>query len=203
MVRTELWNGHAIRFVEKEPGEWWGVAFDIAKALGYSNTRSAISRHCKHQTTVPKRDGGSLTIIPINDIYRLIMRSHLPEAEQFEEWVFNVIDELRKASGLEGFQIFRMLDKEHQKEMMAKLRNGLKNPSKVDYIKANTIANKAVSSMFGYPKMVKKDSMSPDMLLHRQTILDDTVNLMSVADEFNIDCSVSEKIYGKYCSEVH
>ena len=34
-IRTENWNGHEIRFVEKEPGEWWAVAKDVAEALGY------------------------------------------------------------------------------------------------------------------------------------------------------------------------
>lgn len=44
-----------------------------------------------------------------------------------------------QSSGLEGFQIFRMLDKEHQKEMMGKLSHALQHPVRVDFIKANTI----------------------------------------------------------------
>ena len=36
-IRTETWNGHEIRFVEKEPSEWWAVAKDVAKALGYKH----------------------------------------------------------------------------------------------------------------------------------------------------------------------
>lgn len=34
-IRIENWNGHEIRFVEKEPSEWWAVAEDVAKATGY------------------------------------------------------------------------------------------------------------------------------------------------------------------------
>ena len=38
MIKTEIWNGHEIRFVEKEPGDWWAVAKDVAAALGYKHT---------------------------------------------------------------------------------------------------------------------------------------------------------------------
>lgn len=27
-MKTEIWNGHKIRFVQKE-GEWWAVAKDV------------------------------------------------------------------------------------------------------------------------------------------------------------------------------
>jgi hypothetical protein len=112
--------------------------------------------------------------------------------------VFDVIENLREASGLEGFQIFRMLDKEHQKEAMSKLKAGLKKPVRVDFIKANTITNKTVSSMFGYPKMVKKNDMTPEMLVHREPVLDDTIELMTVNDKFGLGLSISEKIREQY-----
>lgn len=35
-IRTEIWNGHEIRFVEKEPGEWWAVLSDVTNALSLS-----------------------------------------------------------------------------------------------------------------------------------------------------------------------
>ncbi|WP_052523814.1 hypothetical protein [Geobacillus kaustophilus] len=70
----------------------------------------------------------------------------------------------------------------------------------MDYIKANTIANKAVSTKYGYPKMVKKSDMTPDMLIDRQQILEDTVNLMAVKEKFGLDISVSKNIYNKYIS---
>lgn len=34
-IRIEIWNGHEIRFVEVESGEWRAVAEDVAKATGY------------------------------------------------------------------------------------------------------------------------------------------------------------------------
>lgn len=139
-----------------------------------------------------------MIILNEKGIYRLIMRSNKPEAETFQDWIYEVIKQLRQSAGLEGFEIFRMLDKEHQKEAMKRLNDALVKPVRVDFIKANTIANKAVSNKHGYPKMIKKNEMQPDMLIERQSILDETVNLMSVNEIFNLGISVSDKIYEKY-----
>ena len=72
----------------------------IAVALGYSNPRDALRRHCKG---VVKRDtlteGGpqQLSFIPEGDVYRLIVHSKLPSAERFERWVFDeVLPSIRK-----------------------------------------------------------------------------------------------------------
>ena len=79
------------------------VAIDVAKALGYSNTRDAINKHCKG---VAKRDVPhpqnkdktvEVSVIPEGDVYRLITHSHLPAAEKFESWVFDeVLPTIRK-----------------------------------------------------------------------------------------------------------
>ncbi len=82
-----------IRTVE-ENGTVLFCGSDIAGALGYSNTRDALARHCKG---VVKRDtltnGGTQSIgfIPEGDVYRLITHSKLPAAEQFEHWVFDEV----------------------------------------------------------------------------------------------------------------
>ena len=138
-----------------------------------------------------------MLVISEYGIYNAVFSSNKPEAKDFKRWVFGVIKELRKASGYEGFEIFRMLDKEHQKEMMKKLQEGLKSPARVDFIKANTIANKAVSLKHGYSKMVKKADMAPEMLKDREPILADTVELMAVKDKYGLDVSVSDTIYKK------
>ena len=130
-------------------------------------------------------------------IYDTVFQSRKKEAKDFRKWVYKMLSELRKASGYEGFEIFRMLDKEHQKEMMKKLQEGLRSPARVDFIKANTIANKAVSLKHGYPKMVKKADMAPEMLKDREPILADTVELMTVKDKYGLDVSVSDTIYKK------
>ena len=199
-MKVENWNGHNIRFVWKD-GDWWGVAKDVCDALGYENSRKALSDHVEKEdkNTVTIRYGiqgnPNMTVISEFGIYDLVFNSHMPEAKSFKRWVYAVIKSLRQASGLEGFEIFRMLDKEHQKEAMKRLQDGLRKPQRVDYIKANTIADKAVSSRYGHPKMIKKGDMSPEMLAEREAILDDTVQLMALNDKYGMGISVSQTIY--------
>lgn len=75
--------------------EPWFVAKDVAEALGYSNPRKAIRDHCKSSVAVGGTNRSSLDpqtkIILESDIYRLVMRSDLPSAEQFQDWVVEEI----------------------------------------------------------------------------------------------------------------
>lgn len=92
----------SIRVIE-ENGKYLFCGTDVAAALGYSNSRDAIIRHCRY---VVKRDAPhpqspdrkiSMTFIPEGDLYRLIVHSKLPSAEQFEQWVFDeVLPTIRK-----------------------------------------------------------------------------------------------------------
>jgi len=100
---TELqlfnFNGTPIRVVKKDD-EVWFVGNDVAAALGYSLTAKAIRTHCKGVSEVDTPTAGgiqSVKIIPERDVYRLIMRSKLPSAQQFEEWVVGeVLPTIRK-----------------------------------------------------------------------------------------------------------
>lgn len=201
-IKTENWNGHEIRFVERDPGDWWAVAADVTKALGLKQVTRALSGLKDGVTTSKVIDTlgreQEANIINEKAVYRLVFKSRKPEAEAFQDWIFDVIRTLRQQTGLEGFQIFRMLDKEHQRAAMERLRQSLRKPVRVDFIKANTIANKAVSTRYGYPKMLKKGEMSPEMLVDREPILDDTVELMGVVDRFGLPVKVSDAIYQKY-----
>jgi len=85
-----------LRVVMKD-GEPWFVAHDVASALGYAKPRNAISTHCKKTVAAPKQGGGFMGIIPESDVYRLVMRSKLPEAEAFQDWVVEeVLPSIRK-----------------------------------------------------------------------------------------------------------
>jgi prophage antirepressor-like protein len=72
-------------------------ATPCAEALGYATARDAISRHCryvvKHVVPHPQSPGKTIekSFIPEGDVYRLIVRSHLPSAERFERWVFDEV----------------------------------------------------------------------------------------------------------------
>ena len=144
------------------------------------------------------RNMQTMNIIGEKDIYRLIFKSRKPEAEAFQDWVYETIRELRKASGLEGYETFKLLDKEHQKEAMKKLHDSIaasREPVKVDYIKANTIANKAVCNRHGIPKMVGKAAMSAEMLKERERVLEDVITLMELNERYGAGMSVSAIIY--------
>lgn len=200
LLRTETWNGYTIRFVEYQ-GEWWAVLADIAKALDLNPKfiKQRLGDEVVSTDHVADSLGRQQEMLIVNEfgIYDTIFSSRKPEAKSFKFWVFETIKQLRQATGLEGFEVFRMLDKEHQKEAMARLTNSLDRVSKKDLIKANTITNKAVSNKFGYSKMVKKSEMTQDMLVAREMILDDTVELMGIKEKFGLNISVSESIYNK------
>jgi prophage antirepressor-like protein len=89
-----------VRVLKSEGGEIWFVAKDVAVALGYKNRSKAVHDHCKRKgVTNCYTLGGqqAVTIIPEADVYRLIIRSKLPTAEQFEEWVMEeVLPSIRK-----------------------------------------------------------------------------------------------------------
>ena len=85
-------------------GEPWFVASDVARALGYANPAEAIQDHCKkvnkinhHSKTLPPSPPVNILIIPESDVYRLVMRSNLPNAEKFQDWVVEeVLPSIRK-----------------------------------------------------------------------------------------------------------
>lgn len=195
-MKTENWNGHEIRFVSIND-EWWAVAKDVAEALGYPETNAMTKRLEKSDLMSDKLSGMNMKSVLVNEfgVYDAVFGSHKKEAKEFKRWIFDIIKELRQSTGLEGFQVFRMLDKEHQKTAMQNLKKSLRKPVRVDFIKANVIANKAVSNKHGFPKMIKKAEMTPDMLVERQEILDSTVELMGIKDRYGLKLSVSEEIY--------
>ena len=208
-MKRESWAGHSIRFVERS-GEWWAVAQDVCEALGLRYVTKAMRslknvqqyNVCDLNNSQVSSNGvrnmQTMNIIGEKDIYRLIFRSRKPEAEAFQDWVYETIRELRKASGLEGYETFKLLDKEHQKEAMKKLHDSIaasREPVKVDYIKANTIANKAVCNRHGIPKMLGKAAMSAEMLKERERVLEDVITLMELNERYGAGMSVSAIIY--------
>lgn len=198
----QLFNNKEIRFIEKD-GEYWAVAGDVAKVLGYrdapSMTRNIdIEDITTHIMRSNKKGNPNITIISEYGIYEAIWNSRRDEAIAFKKWIKQVIKELRQATVLEQYEVFRMLDEEKQKEAMAIIQRAYKSDKPINYIKANTIANKATSTAFGYKKMIVKESMTPEMLRVRQIILDDVVKLTESKNQFNLDIKVSKTIYDKY-----
>ena len=80
------------------------VGKDVCDRLGYADATNAMKQHCKG---VVKRhplstQGGmqEARVLSEPDVLRLIVRSKLPEAQQFEQWVFEeVLPAIRKSGG--------------------------------------------------------------------------------------------------------
>lgn len=77
------------------------VANDVAKTLGYRNPSDATNKHCKKAVKTWGSDSlgrrQSFKVIPESDVYRLIIKSNLPSAEKFEDWVMEeVLPAIRK-----------------------------------------------------------------------------------------------------------
>lgn len=102
MKETQIFNfeKNEVRtlIINHEP---YFVANDVAKTLGYKNPSKATNDHCKK--AIKKRGNDSLgrrqefKVIPESDVYRLIIKSNLPNAEKFENWVMEeVLPTIRK-----------------------------------------------------------------------------------------------------------
>ncbi len=138
-------------------GKTYFVGKDVANALGYSNPRDAISRHCKgvvkHDSF--KEGGQEVALLPEGDIYRLIIKSQLPSADKFERWIFDeVIPQIRQTGGyqkkLSPQEMMRiqlgMID--NHEERIANLENNMTIDYGQQRVLENTV-NKTVISVLG------------------------------------------------------
>lgn len=88
--------------IDNEP---WFVGKDVAAALGYSNTRDAISKHVHEDDKgVAKCDTPSgkqeMTVINESGLYALIFGSKLESAKRFKHWVTSeILPSIRKHGG--------------------------------------------------------------------------------------------------------
>ena len=159
---------------------------DDDEKLVFSNVRNSYS---PFQGVSAKKE----RYVTESGFYSLIFKSIKPEAKAFRKWVTSeVLPEIRKTGS------FVLYGKEHQKKSMETLHNllpELEKKDKINYIKANTITNKAVSNVYGFEKMIKKDKMSKDMLELREKILDDYIKIYEITQDTTI---IKNLLYAKY-----
>jgi prophage antirepressor-like protein len=152
-------------------GEPWLVGKDVAEALGYSNTRDALSKHVDGEDKgVAKCDtlGGAQEMVIVNEsgLYSLIMGSKLPNAKKFKHWVTSeVLPSLRKTG------TYSMKSKDDVKLMNARSRmaNTYLRLAKVDTLSKeykNILVSKATQVLSGeelipLPKLTQR-TMSAD-----------------------------------------
>lgn len=160
----------SVRTIE-ENGKVLFCGKDVAEALGYSNPRDALSKHCRG---VAKRDiltaGGaqSFSFIPEGDVYRLITHSKLPGAERFERWVFDEVlpsirkhgmyatDELLNDPDL-AIKAFTALKEERERNKQLQAEN---NEMKPKALFADAVATSKTSILVGdLAKLIKQNGI--------------------------------------------
>lgn len=100
-IAYEFFNGECFHVmkgaVNKEP---LFKASQVAKILGYADPDDAIQKHCKNIQKIADTSGPQgrwILIIGEPDLYRLIIRSKKPEAQEFERWIMEeVLPSLRR-----------------------------------------------------------------------------------------------------------
>lgn len=84
-------------------GKEYFVACDVAKALGYERPADAVAQHCvksvKHRVENSRGQLRETTVIPEGDLYRLVTHSKLPQASEFETWVFEEVLPIIRKNG--------------------------------------------------------------------------------------------------------
>lgn len=207
-MKLENWNGFEIRFVSVND-EWHAIAMDVANALDYSDANKMTQRiNKKYLSTVKikltnRQNGGRsdtreyITLTELG-IYEAVTGSKKPQAQEFKDWLYTTVKELRQGMKLEAYEAFRMLDKQKQREAMDIIKTGIDKPERRHYIKVNSIANKAIAIKYGYPKAIKKEDMTPQQVAERDEIAQEVAKLMTLNDKYGLDISVSDAIYSRY-----
>ena len=169
-----------IRTIEVNSQPWF-VGKDVAEILGYSNPQKAIRDHIKdkHKTvnetfTV---NGTAPVLIDEAGVYSLVMRSKLPKAEEFQEWVTaEVLPTIRKNGGY--------LTPEKVEEVLSNPDTIIKLATEIKNLRTENSMQKQMIAEF---KPVKE---------YVDTILSstDTVTITQIAADYGLSARALNKI---------
>lgn len=129
------YEGQQVRTVLID-GEPWFVAADVAAVLGYSGgARNATGRLPERMRGVAEVNtpGGAQQMIVIREsgVYRLVLRSNVPGAEAFQDWLAEeVIPVIRREGGYISptattDQLTRIINHAQQQMQVLRLADGL------------------------------------------------------------------------------
>lgn len=193
-----------VRVIEKN-NEPWFVGKDVAEVLGYSNPRKALSDHVKgNHKGVTNCDtlGGKqqLTIIDEAGLYSLVLRSKLPAAEAFQEWVVaEVIPSIRKTGSYSVNQDIKA------REVEARLNNSRARVAST-FLKVAQMTD--ISEYKHICQQKAAEVLSGVPLLPMQAINENTLSADEVGKELGISGNMVGRIanqhnlktaeYGKY-----
>lgn len=130
-MRIEEWQGYKIRFVEYK-GEWWCVLKDLCDALDLRTDAVAqrldpnmlervLIETSNHSSNGVRSKGQNKFrwMLVCNEIgvYEALYASRKLEARKFRLWAASVLQRLRSAVGLQGYEVMRMTDEDIQDQI--------------------------------------------------------------------------------------
>lgn len=104
-LKTSLFSN--LRVFIDDIENFWFIGSEVANIMGYSDTDQAIRKNVPEEYKIGSPSsrrgtlGGNPNIILIHELglYALAMRSRLPQAYQFQDWVYRVISKIRQYGG--------------------------------------------------------------------------------------------------------
>lgn len=158
------------------------AAIDIAKALGYSRPADAISAHCKGVGILPTPTKGgiqNLKFIKEPDVYRLIIKSKLPSAKEFERWVFeDVLPSLRKYGMYASDEL--LADSDKLLEMREKLK-AEKSALKIEKDKAKKLRSEKRELKIANSKLQIQNTMLENFMSSSEKFLTEIEPILDYA----------------------
>ena len=123
-VRTERWHETDIRFVNVN-GEWWCVCDDLFNMIrklddGYFPylKKNLIDRNRKDLLMRIDLDGKAVDLISELGVYEIFyLCDTMMETVDFRHWSGEVMAKLRSKSGLQQYEVLRMLDRDIQNDI--------------------------------------------------------------------------------------
>ena len=141
IIRTEVWCGFKIRFVEID-GEWWAILKDICDALDLKTSkvsqrldpdmmirvpvegeRIRPAKYNKENYDIPSNDvvnsSNTFWMLAVNEIgiYETLFASRRLEARKFRLWTGKVMQKLRQRVGLQQYEVMQMTEPKVQEEI--------------------------------------------------------------------------------------
>jgi putative prophage antirepressor len=131
--------GELRTFIDQN-GRLWIAGIDVARALGYKNPSNAVRNHCNKDRIVKRKLSSELSngayelsFIDSANFCRLVVKSKLPSAEKFEDWVVEeVLPSLRES---------RQYSKVEEKSAIQNNQNSLEEINKALVNKVNYLTN--------------------------------------------------------------
>lgn len=129
-MRVEEWCGYKIRFVEYK-GEWYAILKDICDALDLKTykvsqrldphlmeiVRIEVCDIPSREVTSRARNTQDMLVVNELGIYEALFASRKLEARKFRLWAASVLQRLRSAVGLQGYEVMRMTDEDIQDQI--------------------------------------------------------------------------------------